>query len=62
MAVLLASASMQPRAPQPQRGPPALTMMWPISPALPVEPATISPPRITQPPIPVPTNAAMMSR
>ena len=34
---------MQPRAPQPHRGPPALTMMWPISPALPVDPVTISP-------------------
>ena len=62
MAVLLARASMQPLAPQPHRGPPALTIVWPISPALPVEPVTISPPRMMQPPIPVPTNAAIMSR
>ncbi len=43
MAVLLARASMQPRAPQPQRGPPALMIMCPSSPALPVDPFTICP-------------------
>ncbi len=38
IAVRLAIASMQPREPQPHFGPPALTVICPISPALPVAP------------------------